>query len=115
MAGNVKSFVMRGLRWGFRRRPLSIDDWGYCTDRTQKGRHIAIDEKATGRMELDVTIHELLHAAYPDLNEQAVTEAATDIASVLWRLGYRRQPSREGSDSPESRDPSAPEARTCVQ
>lgn len=106
MADTVRSFVIRGLRWGFKRQPLSIDDWGYCTDRNSKGRHIAVDERAKGRMELDVIIHEMLHACYPDLNEQAINEAATDIAKALWRLGYRKPTSRARSgNSSDSGDP----------
>lgn len=38
---------------------------------------------------LDTLLHELLHCAYPDLSEDAVTEGATDIANVLQRLGVR--------------------------
>jgi hypothetical protein len=38
---------------------------------------------------LDTVIHECLHACYPDLDEDAVTEAATDIAKVLFRMGCR--------------------------
>jgi len=38
---------------------------------------------------LDTLLHELLHAAYPDLSEDAVSEGATDIARVLQRLGVR--------------------------
>lgn len=41
--------------------------------------------------ELDVTIHELLHAAYEDLGEDAIDQAATDIARLLWKLGYRKE------------------------
>ena len=36
---------------------------------------------------LDTIIHELLHAALPDLCEEAVLETATDIAKILTRLG----------------------------
>ena len=36
---------------------------------------------------LDTIIHELLHAALPDLCEESVLETATDIAKVLTRLG----------------------------
>lgn len=38
---------------------------------------------------LDTLLHELLHAAFPDLSEESVTEGATDIARVLQRLGVR--------------------------
>lgn len=38
---------------------------------------------------LDTVIHECLHACYPDLDEEAVTETATDIAKVLYRMNCR--------------------------
>lgn len=53
-------------------------------------RTISINERLSGEIELDTLIHELLHACQPDLAEETVTETATDIARVLFRLGYRR-------------------------
>ena len=38
---------------------------------------------------IDTLIHELLHAALPDISEEAIAETATDIARVLHRLGVR--------------------------
>ena len=55
------------------------------------GREILIDDRITGHRLLDTLIHEGLHAALPHLMEHDVTRAATDIARVLWRLGYRSQ------------------------
>jgi hypothetical protein len=40
--------------------------------------------------ELDTTIHEALHAAYPDLSEDAIDEAATDLARLLLARGFGR-------------------------
>ena len=37
----------------------------------------------------DTLIHESLHAAFPDMSEEAVNEAGTDIAKALYRLGCR--------------------------
>jgi hypothetical protein len=31
----------------------------------------------------------MLHAAMPDLDEDAIYETASDLAKVLWDLGYR--------------------------
>ena len=42
-----------------------------------------------GEERLEVLIHEMLHAAYWDLDESAIEGAAADVARVLWRLGYR--------------------------
>ena len=41
---------------------------------------------------LEVTIHELLHAVRPELSEEAVTDSASIIARVLYRLGARVEP-----------------------
>lgn len=38
---------------------------------------------------MDTIIHEALHCIRPELDEQAVADTATDIARLLWRLGYR--------------------------
>ena len=46
---------------------------------------------------LDTLLHELLHAAFPDLSEESVTDGATDIARVLQRLGVRVE--EESNDS----------------
>jgi hypothetical protein len=35
-------------------------------------------------------VHEVLHAARPELDEQAVEATATAIARALWKAGYRR-------------------------
>ena len=55
------------------------------------GREIRIDDRIAGQRLLDTLIHEGLHAALPHLTEHDVTAAATDIAPVLWRLGYHSQ------------------------
>jgi hypothetical protein len=41
---------------------------------------------------LDTTVHEVLHAARPEMSEEAVAETATIIARVLHRLGARITP-----------------------
>lgn len=46
----------------------------------------------TGRRLLDTLIHELLHEEHPGMSEEDVTRTATNIASVLWGEGYRREP-----------------------
>ena len=38
---------------------------------------------------LDTVIHECLHACYPDLDEDSITESATCIAKILHRMGCR--------------------------
>ena len=60
---------------------------------------ITINPKLKGRKRLDVIIHESLHAEFTTLRkrlfsnggadeEEWVTDAASNIARLLWRMGY---------------------------
>ena len=51
---------------------------------------IGIKDGLTEFEELDTTIHEGLHASYPDLSEEAIDEAATDLARLLLARGFGR-------------------------
>ena len=53
-------------------------------------RVIEISNRAKNRCELDTLIHEMLHACCPWFEEFYVEETATDIANVLWKMGYRK-------------------------
>ena len=72
----------------FERLPATHD--GSCN---YEGREIKIRKTLRGERQLEVVIHELLHAAHWDLDESAVEETAEDLARVLWKLGYRSPPS----------------------
>jgi hypothetical protein len=39
---------------------------------------------------LDTLVHEVLHAARPELDEEAVDSTATAIAKALYRAGWRQ-------------------------
>jgi hypothetical protein len=54
-------------------------------------REIWIRPDLKGERMIDVILHEILHAALPDLNEESVEETATDMAKILWELGYRNE------------------------
>lgn len=41
--------------------------------------------------ELDVIVHEAMHAGLPDIIDDAIDETATGLARLLWRLGWRRE------------------------
>ena len=71
------------LKFSKLERPLlGLCDWDKRT--------ITICNQLDGELELDVIIHELLHACQPDIEEHAIDQTATDIARVLTRIGYRR-------------------------
>ena len=83
----VKTLKVRGKTWALRFVPNLGDSAGQC-DYTQGVIRIALGQKPQD--ELDTVIHEILHAAYPDLEESAVAQGAQGVAEALWRLGYRR-------------------------
>ena len=81
---------LRGKYWSIVRAILPRSTLGLCEWSSRKIT-ISIARKVRGELELDTTIHELIHACQPDLAEDTVEEVASDIARVLWRMGYRRQ------------------------
>ena len=83
-----------GRRWRVKlvpAREMPRDALGDCDH--PPGRHptIRIRRNLPQRELLDTAIHEVLHASLPALSEEAVTEAAHDIARVLFSLGWRRK------------------------
>lgn len=70
---------------------MNTQDKGSTEAPEVKGKSIYLREGLPAELELDTIIHELLHAsAYHLLDETWVQSAATDIARILTRLGYRR-------------------------
>ena len=68
------------------------DELGFCDHEGERGKPmtIGIKDGLSELEELDTTIHEALHAAYPDLSEEAVEKTATDIARLLLARGFGR-------------------------
>ncbi len=87
------NYTIRGkkLLWRYTRLKGKAIGWAYHDNK------ILIDDRLVGKKKLDTEIHEFLHAAYPDLNEEAVCETATDLAKILWMLGYRLNEDKEAS------------------
>lgn len=52
-------------------------------------RLIELDPRQNGFELLDSAIHEILHVQQPDLSEETVTANATEMADLLWKMGYR--------------------------
>jgi hypothetical protein len=78
---------IRGQRWRLRFVPNLGDAEGLC-DKDQRTIKIALGypEDRT----LDSVVHELLHAALWDLDEECVHDTANAISAALWKLQYRR-------------------------
>ena len=80
-------FILRGEKWKYLRCPLLRKNWGACLH----GKKILkVSKKAKDLTELDTIIHEYTHAYCSDMCEESVLEFATDLAELLWKLGYRK-------------------------
>ena len=79
--------ILGGRPWTLHRANLPKSEYGraHIDDRL-----IEVDHRIRGRLELDTLIHEMLHAVYPFLAEDPVNDSASEIASILWKLGYRK-------------------------
>jgi hypothetical protein len=86
-------FTILGQRWLWRYSKLKgqAAGWAYLPDTKNPSlvRKILIDARLRGRPLLETEIHEALHACFPQMSEESITEAARDVARILWALGYR--------------------------
>jgi hypothetical protein len=51
---------------------------------------IEIDPRQPESERLDTLVHELMHLLEPEWSEERVVDAASWMAAILWRQGYRR-------------------------
>jgi hypothetical protein len=63
---------------------------GLCDDPKSRKKTIEISNELSGKKELEIVLHESLHACFWDLDEEAITETAIDISKFLWKCGYRK-------------------------
>ena len=87
---------LRGKHWDFRFERIR-DMRGYCEPPTKASKKIVVEQRLGGYEQLEVIIHEALHACHWDHCEEAIEETAADVARLLWNLGYRKEGSNGGS------------------
>jgi hypothetical protein len=51
---------------------------------------IEIDPRQPEREKIDTLVHEILHLAKPEYEEEEVIRISNIISSNLWKYGYRR-------------------------
>lgn len=73
------------------RRKLENNHCGECDSPDTARKQIRIRSGMREELELDTTIHELLHAAGWHIDEVFVEQFATDAAKVLTRLGWTKR------------------------
>lgn len=83
--------VVRGKRYELIRRKLNDGKIGWCDAPEASGKKIIVDSRLEYEQELEIFCHEILHAAFWDMDEEAIEETARDMARALWRIGYRKE------------------------
>ena len=87
-------FLIGGKRWLWRYTRLRGEavGWTFVNDVKNQSvkERVLIDTRLRKRAKLDTEIHEYLHASNPTAGEEHVTQQATDLARILWSLGYRQ-------------------------
>lgn len=80
----------------YRVKAARLRDYGDCDNPQAKRPTIRIGNKAFSKapLLLDVLIHEALHACFWDLKEEAIADAAEDIAVLLIALGVVCDPKK---------------------
>ena len=75
--------------WNLLFTELDEETGGECDSPDTNGKQIRIATDLQKQDELEVIIHELLHAADWSKDEEWVEVIADDIARILWKLGWR--------------------------
>jgi hypothetical protein len=81
--------VIDGKYWTLTTAPLRGLDGLAENDPTTPKKHIWISDKAKGLDLLDTIIHEVTHCSEKKWMEEAVLRFSSDLAKILWDLGYR--------------------------
>ena len=84
--------IVNGKQWIMSfSRDLPEGEDGSCDHPSVKGKKIKVRKSLPQHLELEVIIHELLHAAsFEVLAEEFVDETSESIGQILWRLGWRK-------------------------
>jgi hypothetical protein len=53
--------------------------------------YITVCRSLDTKVGLESLIHECLHACFPTVGEDKITQTGNEMARLLWRLGYRRR------------------------
>lgn len=89
MAKTKKSRVIKFVRLG-KNQPDGRPGGTPFGDFNPNNGVIRIDPRQSEDELIDTLIHELLHANFPYLDEEAVHKGATAVAQSMWEMGYRR-------------------------
>lgn len=81
------AFTLNGdERWLIRFAPLKGQAYGLTFTQKSKRPRIVIHDGLRGRHRLTILIHELLHAIFPQADEQVIEQAGKDLSKVITSL-----------------------------
>jgi hypothetical protein len=80
-----RTVYIGGERWKVTRAARLRKNYGECHYTTKT---IRICSSLRGLDLMDTLIHEVIHARWPDLSEEAVEEVATTLAGILDAEGF---------------------------
>jgi len=80
--------VIMGRRYLLRDVP-NLGERGECDSPRLPRKEIRIRSTLSGEERLEVILHELMHAAAWDFDEEFVEKFGADVARILTRLGYK--------------------------
>lgn len=87
-------FTILGKRWEFCRKKKVVVEGeavdGSCDGPSVKGKKIIIDDSLSGQRELEVLIHEMIHASGWHIDHSYINQFSSDVARILTKLGYKR-------------------------
>lgn len=63
-----------------------------------KKKMIRIAKVNSPLRQLEIEIHESLHACLWDISEEAIEETARDVSRFLWRIGYVKRQDDESTE-----------------
>jgi len=83
--------TVNGKRWQMQFGRTPTGWYGFCDTPNQPKKRIILRPslRKNPQLLLDTTIHEMLHAGGPILDEDFVDTMATDIARALIKIGWR--------------------------
>lgn len=100
IAAPTKRIKILGRIWRLRFVP-NLSTSGDCDSPATPSKEIRIWQGLRGQDRLDTIIHECLHAAHWSIDEAFVAQFATDLARILWQLGYREEEGSLGQEHDE--------------
>ena len=88
------SFWLGDQKWRIKRtNKLGQNHEGECHYAT---RTLLVRATLRGEELLEVVIHELLHARFPDLCEETVLEVGQEMAAIIYALGFATEEEHDG-------------------